>query len=143
MNSLELRQILEQHLAEVSRERDPYLASAGHFYVQNYIRQQLSRWGDVETHSFEVRGKQHHNLILNLRPNLDMNLGKSTQPLLLIGAHYDAVPGSPGADDNATGIAALLALAEVFSAEPAAQPTRPLRLVAFDLEEYGKTNLCD
>ena len=145
MNSLELRQILEQHLAEVSRERDPYLASAGHFYVQNYIRQQLSRWGDVETHSFEVRGKQHHNLILNLRPNLrpnldvnlGMNLGKSTQPPLLIGAHYDAVPGSPGADDNATGIAALLALAEVFSTEPAAQPTRPLRLVAFDLEEYG------
>jgi len=126
MNNSELRQILTQHLAEVSRERDPYLATAGHFYVQNYIRQQLSRWGDLETHNFEVRGKQHRNLILNL--------GHSNQPPLLIGAHYDAVPGSPGADDNATGVAVLLALAQGISAQSLRSP---VRLVAFDLEEYG------
>src|SRR3954471_10160903 len=31
-------------------------------------------------------------------------------PLVVIGAHYDSVPGSPGADDNASGVAALLEL---------------------------------
>ncbi len=126
MNYAELKQTLEQHLAEIARERDPHLASAGHFYVQHYIRSQFKRWGEVETHSFELRGQQHDNLILNL--------GDSAQPPLLIGAHYDAVPGTVGADDNASGVAALLALAEIFAQQPLAHP---LRLVAFDLEEYG------
>ena len=131
MNDLELKQTLEQHLSEVARERDPYLASAGHFYVQQYIRSQLGRWGTVKTHDFDQRGKTHQNLILNLAasdPKAD------SQPPLLVGAHYDAVPGCAGADDNATGVAALLGLAQVFSVEPL---RRPLRLVAFDLEEYG------
>ncbi|MBW4465439.1 MAG: M28 family peptidase [Pegethrix bostrychoides GSE-TBD4-15B] len=130
MNDLELRQTLEQHLAEVSRERDPYLASGGHFYVQQYIRSQFERWGTVEMHDFELRGKTHHNLILNLAGS-DPN---AAAPPVLIGAHYDAVPGCQGADDNATGVAALLALAEVVAPQPL---THPLRLVAFDLEEYG------
>lgn len=125
LDDVRLRHILERHLAEVSRERDPYLASAGHFYVQHYIRTEMSRWGTVATHRFEVRGKLHQNLILDL--------GSGPQPPLLIGAHYDAVLGSPGADDNATGVAALLLLAEVLSSNL----SRPVRLVAFDLEEYG------
>ncbi|MEP0885956.1 M20/M25/M40 family metallo-hydrolase, partial [Trichocoleus sp. ST-U3] len=53
---------------------------------------------------------------------------------ILIGAHYDAVPGTPGADDNATGVAALLELAKAFATEPASYP---IQLVAFDMEEYG------
>ena len=113
------------------RDRDPYLASAGHFYVQQYIRQQLEQWGTVETHEFQVRGKTHHNLILNLPPR---SQSKRKLPPILIGAHYDAVPGTPGADDNATGVAALLELARAFAAEPL---NYPVRLVAFDMEEYG------
>lgn len=113
------------------RDRDPYLASAGHFYVQQYIRQQLEQWGTVETHEFQVRGKTHHNLILNLPSR---SQGKGELPPILIGAHYDAVPGTPGADDNATGVAALLELARAFAAEPLKYP---VRLVGFDMEEYG------
>jgi Zn-dependent M28 family amino/carboxypeptidase len=124
-----LRQSLLLHLQQVARERDPYLATAGHFYVQQYIEQQLSQWGKVERHSFQWRGKSHQNLILNL-PAANL---RSASPIL-IGAHYDAVPGSPGADDNATGIAALLELARTFAAQP---PRHPIRLVAFDLEEAG------
>lgn len=111
------------------RERDPYLASAGHFFVQQYIREELQQWGEVETHEFQIRGDTHKNLILNL-PSLE----NKTSPPILIGAHYDAVPGTPGADDNASGVAVLLELAKAFAAEP---PQSPVRLVAFDLEEYG------
>jgi Zn-dependent M28 family amino/carboxypeptidase len=52
--------------------------------------------------------------------------------IVVAGAHYDSVDGSPGADDNASGIAALLALARAFAH---AQPRRTLRFVAFANEE--------
>jgi Zn-dependent M28 family amino/carboxypeptidase len=129
---MDLKQRLHAHLTQIVRDRDPYLASAGHFYVQQYIRQQLEQWGTVETHEFQVRGKSHHNLILNLTPQASEAKGKSS--LILIGAHYDAVPGTPGADDNATGVAALLELARAFAAQPL---NYPVRIVAFDMEEYG------
>jgi Zn-dependent M28 family amino/carboxypeptidase len=127
---LDLKESLHSHLTQIVRDRDPYLASAGHFYVQQYVRQQLEQWGIVETHEFQVRGKTHQNLILNLPPLR----GKTTSAPILIGAHYDAVPGTPGADDNATGVAVLLELAKAFAAKPL---NYPVRLVAFDMEEYG------
>jgi len=126
---VELKEQLRTHLGEIVRERDPYLNTGGHFYVQQYIRHQLGQWGNVDTHEFTVRGKVHQNLVLNL-PAARSN----KRPLLLIGAHYDAVPGSPGADDNATGVAVLLELARSLFQEPA---NYPVRLVAFDMEEYG------
>lgn len=126
---MDLKQRLHTHLTQLVRDRDPYLATAGHFFVQQYIRQQLAQWGTVETHEFQVRGKTHQNLILNLAV-----LGKEESPPILIGAHYDAVPGTPGADDNATGVAALLELARTFADQPLKYP---VQLVAFDMEEYG------
>lgn len=130
---MDLKQRLHNHLIQIVRDRDPYLSTAGHFFVRQYIYDVLSQWGKVETHEFEVRGKTFQNLILNL-PATNSDRQK---PPILIGAHYDTVPGTPGADDNATGVAVLLELARIFSAEPAKYP---LRLVAFDLEEYGFTN---
>jgi Zn-dependent M28 family amino/carboxypeptidase len=50
----------------------------------------------------------------------------------LIGAHYDSVFGSPGANDNGSGVAALLVLAKRFSGSHNA---RTLRFVAFVNEE--------
>jgi len=129
---LELKERLHTHLFQVVRDRDPYLATGGHFFVQQYIRQQLEQWGIVETHEFLVQRKTHQNLILNLPPVEPRGSGKSSP--ILIGAHYDAVPGTPGADDNATGVAVLLELARALAAEPARYP---VRLVAFDMEEYG------
>lgn len=123
---------LTYHLTQIARDRDPYLASAGHFFVQQYIREQWQQWGTVEIHEFEIREKKHQNLLLNL-PARDGS-DSSQKPIILIGAHYDAAPGTPGADDNATGVAALLELARLFAAEPAKYP---LRVVAFDMEEYG------
>ena len=126
---INLKSRLHEHLTQIVRERDPYLNSGGHFLVREYIRESLSQWGEVETHEFEFNGKTHQNLILNLDSTAGSNL-----PPILIGAHYDAIPGTPGADDNATGVAVLLELAAVFAKSPLKYS---LQLVAFDLEEYG------
>lgn len=133
---MDLKEQLHEHLTHIVRDRDPYLSTSGHFYVKQYIREQFQQWGIVETHEFIIRGQTHQNLILNLPP-INSPLAKGGQggsPPILIGAHYDAVPGTPGADDNGTGVAALLELARIFAAEPIKYP---IRLVAFDMEEYG------
>ncbi|GAB4133707.1 MAG: M28 family peptidase [Cyanobacteria bacterium J069] len=124
----ELKAQLWAHIQQVARDRDPYIASEGHFYVQHYLQENLARWGAVEVQQFTVRGQTHQNFLLKL-PGQDSKL-----PPVLVSAHYDAVPGTPGADDNATGVAVLLELGRSLSATPA---RHPVWLVAFDLEEFG------
>lgn len=60
-------------------------------------------------------------------------------PVVVLGAHYDTVEGSPGADDNASGVAVLLAVAAALAERRAGgwRPARGVRLVAFTLEELG------
>jgi Zn-dependent M28 family amino/carboxypeptidase len=132
MTNAEVEIRLRSHLQEIARERDPYLATAGHFYVQKYIEQELQQYGSVTRHEFTYtpKGRLHQNLVLNL----PAKPGRESQPLIVVGAHYDGVPGTPGADDNATGVAVLLELARAIAAHPL---NYPLRLIAFDLEEYG------
>jgi Zn-dependent M28 family amino/carboxypeptidase len=68
--------------------------------------------------------------VSNIEGTLD---GASRQDeILVIGAHYDTVDGCPGANDNGTGVAALLELARRFAGRP--QP-RTIRFVAFVNEE--------
>jgi len=127
--NMALKERLYDHLIQLVRDRDPYFSTAGHFFVQQYIQEQLQQWGSVEIHEFKVNGRTHQNLILHLPA-----ANNTKKPPILIGAHYDGVPGTPGADDNATGVAALLELARIFATQPI---KHPLQLVAFDMEEYG------
>jgi hypothetical protein len=62
------------------------------------------------------------------RPELD----PARNRYLVVGAHYDTVVGSPGANDNASGVAVLLELARVLAARPA---RLPVVFVAFGAEE--------
>jgi Zn-dependent M28 family amino/carboxypeptidase len=52
--------------------------------------------------------------------------------ILLLGAHYDSVKGSPGANDNASGVAALLEISRMFQM---VDPVLSVRFVAFVNEE--------
>lgn len=62
--------------------------------------------------------------------------GSAADPgLFVVGAHFDTVSGSPGADDNATGVSAMLEMARVLANE---QPLHSIEFVAFALEEIGK-----
>ncbi len=80
----------------------------------------------VERHVFDAGETEVRNLIAEI-PGKERR-----QEIVVVGAHYDTVPGSPGANDNATGVAALLALARAFTGD---QQTRTLRFVAFANEE--------
>jgi hypothetical protein len=73
---------------------------------------------------YEMRGRSFDNIEAEIR-------GEVPQ-IVLVGAHYDSVLGAPGANDNGSGVAAVLALARRFAGRPARQT---LRFVAFVNEE--------
>lgn len=93
----------------------------------DYISKTLREMGyGVREQSFSVEGKTVKNLEAELP-------GKSrVEEIILLGAHYDSVTGSPGANDNATGVAALLSLARLARPQRFA---RTVRFVAFVNEE--------
>lgn len=67
-------------------------------------------------------------------PNIEVVIPGTTHPneIIVVGAHYDCYQGTPGADDNASGVAACLVYAEHFASRPQA---RTLKIVFFVNEE--------
>lgn len=65
--------------------------------------------------------------------NLELTVPGQSPDLIVIGAHYDSVIGCPGANDNGTGVVALLELARYFAKHP---QRCTLKFVAFPNEEY-------
>ena len=65
--------------------------------------------------------------------NFTVNVGDGDRALVLI-AHHDAVPGSPGANDNAAAVAILLTLLERWASRP---PRTRVRLLFSACEEIG------
>src|SRR5439155_20830613 len=91
----------------------------------DFIENSLSRAGlHPRRDSYELQGQACHNIDAEIR-------GASPQ-IVLIGAHYDSVFGAPGANDNGSGVAALLALARRFAQR---STSCTLRFVAFVNEE--------
>ncbi len=92
-----------------------------------YLDRVFREVGDsVAAQEFVVDGKKVNNLEVELR-------GESRpEEIVIIGAHYDSVFGCPGANDNATGTAALLEIARVMAERKLA---RTVRFVAFVNEE--------
>ena len=80
----------------------------------------------VENQKFDFNGKTYRNIIATLE-GCEGNEG-----WLLLGAHYDAAMGSPGADDNASGVAVMLEAAGILNEH---KFHRTIQFVAFTLEE--------
>lgn len=64
--------------------------------------------------------------------NLEVSVGGEGGEVVVVGAHYDTAPGTPGADDNASGVAAALELARSFHGR---KTQRTVRFVFFVNEE--------
>jgi hypothetical protein len=96
--------------------------------VASYIREQFEASGAVvEDQIFVLDGVKYRNIVARFaRKNL------AFEPPLVIGAHYDTVVGTPGADDNASGVAGLIELSRLLGEFP---PALPVELVAWTLEE--------
>jgi Zn-dependent M28 family amino/carboxypeptidase len=119
-------QKLGGEIGERNLARYPELVEAA-----RYIEDTLSDAGwKVDRDTYEVQGKRCHNLAAELHG--------ASPDIVLIGAHYDSVFGSPGANDNGSGVAALLALARRFAGT---KNERTLRFVAFvnDEPQYFQT----
>jgi Zn-dependent M28 family amino/carboxypeptidase len=94
----------------------------------HYISEQFASFGyQVSRQPFVFGGNTYHNIIAERTGN------SLPEVLLIIGAHYDSVSTTPGADDNASGIAGVLGLARALAGT---QLARTIRFVAFALEEW-------
>lgn len=80
----------------------------------------------VEGQTYQMQGHTVRNIVAEIRGR------ERPGEIIVIGAHYDSVFGSPGANDNATGVAVLIELARAHCLE---RPRRTLRLAAFVNEE--------
>ncbi len=81
--------------------------------------------------AFHAAGYAPQRQLLDGCSNVEAEL-RGGEEIVVVGAHYDTVPGSPGADDNASGVAAMLAIARRLSRE---NSRRTIRFVAFANEE--------
>ncbi len=105
--------------------KKPQMLEATKFYLESTLG--ISNFGyRIKEQIYEVDGQAFTNVAVELPGT------KWRDEIIIVGAHYDSIAGTPGADDNASGVAALLALAEVFSGDPQG---RTIRFVGFVNEE--------
>lgn len=136
-------QALQRHVRFLSVDAWPrsYDSATGTAKALDYIVTQFRTLGvTVELQPVKIQGGIYYNAIAHFGPTQGAPM--------IIGAHYDSAghtlapafgntrfaPGThtPGADDNASGVAALLELARLLAAQP---PSKPVHLVAYCLEE--------
>lgn len=123
-----LIQNLKKHIENIHFDRNPY----DHYFelerAADYIRQEFLKAGlDVKEDYFQWEGKSYKNVVAEKKGKTSPNR------VFILGAHYDTVPGSPGADDNASAVAVLLEVARSIQTSPLGCT---VRLIAFSLEEY-------
>ncbi len=108
-------------------ERNGLWSPSHHGAVQEYIRNAFLVAGlEGRQHTFTYAGRLGINVLAR-----KVGRNPALSPIL-VSAHYDTVPGSPGADDNASGVAAMLECARVLASAPI---QRTVEFVAFDMEE--------
>jgi len=122
-------QILDSISETYLRECVDKIAIPRHYHAQPQNNQKIARWITQQLQSYGYQTQyqgEFANILTQLPPN------HSQTPCILVGAHYDSVPETPGADDNGSAVAALLACAKAI-AEYA--PQTPVCFVAFNREE--------
>lgn len=93
----------------------------------NFVESEFLAAGyEVDRQTYQVHEQDCFNLQVELPGRLHPG------EIVVVGAHYDTYPGAPGANDNGSGTAAMLALARRFAKQ---SPERTLRFVAFTNEE--------
>lgn len=121
-------QKLKNHLAQICRPRDAFDNPDALAWVQAYLEEAFLSYGyKIQKQAFVFQDQRFENIIASP----DFSAGP---PELIIGAHFDSVPRTPGADDNGSGVAAMLEAARVLASK---KLKRRLYFVGFNLEEYS------
>ncbi|WP_202796848.1 M28 family peptidase [Pedosphaera parvula] len=120
-------QKLRTWVERISVPRHALLQPEANRECARWLVAQFQEWG----YNVEIEGR-YGNVVA---------LPKTTAPeMTIVGAHYDSVSQSPGADDNASALAAMLGCAEVMSKFG---PHEPVCYVAFNGEEDGMVGSTD
>jgi Zn-dependent M28 family amino/carboxypeptidase len=119
---------LRRYLRMIVGERNPFRGRQHLAEVERFVETEFSGCGlDVESDFFGYGGDTFRNIIAR-------HPGEQNEPLIIVGAHLDSVVGTPGADDNASGVAVLLEIARLLVQER----LRPeVLFCAFNLEELN------
>jgi Zn-dependent M28 family amino/carboxypeptidase len=119
---------LQAHVRMLSETLSP----RGHEDTQNlnqvagYVASALREAGaEVSEQRYRTRYDTEFRNIIGV-------IGPRTDQVIVVGAHYDAFAGLPGADDNASGVAGLIELAGLLAKHP---PRMRVELVAYSTEE--------
>jgi hypothetical protein len=122
------------HLAGTIGERNVRVKPAALAAAGRWLTDELSAYGYIVEHQ---RWSEENVPVENLW--VDLPGTGSSLDQVVIGAHYDSAEGAPGADDNGTGVVALLALARELAGERASPKprarARTVRFVFFTNEE--------
>ncbi len=116
--------VLAEEIGPRSAHRESHALHEASEYIEDVWRAQ----------GFQVE----RQLVVQYGPTPTYNLiarVPGVDPPLVVGAHYDTVPGSPGAGDNASGVAALLELTRAFAPQSGAIRGRAVHFVAWTTEE--------
>jgi Zn-dependent M28 family amino/carboxypeptidase len=120
----QLRRILEV----IVGERNPFSGQRHLTAVESFIEKELASYDlSVESDYFSYWGKTFRNII----GHQGAQRGGS---LIILGAHFDSVQGTPGADDNASGVVVLLEAARLLAR---AGVGSQVLFCAFNLEELN------
>jgi aminopeptidase YwaD len=120
---------LKGHVENIPFDRNPYEGYPKLEQAAQYIAKEFFKAGlDVKEDCFQWEGGSYKNIVAEKKGRT------SPDRVFILGAHYDTVPGSPGADDNASAIAVLLEIARNIQS---VSLEGTVRLIAFSLEEYN------
>jgi Iap family predicted aminopeptidase len=126
----ELRRRLERHVGElagrIGERNSVHYDALGQ--AASYVE------GELDTLGYAVTSQRWTSAGGQEFRNVEVSIGgvDPTAGVVVVGAHYDSNRGTPGADDNASGVAALLEIARLLRND---KPTRTIRFVAFANEE--------
>lgn len=118
---------LERDVRRLAVSRHPVATPQALVDAEDFVALELGAAGlRVERQLFEWKGREFHNVIGTL------DGADPARPWVVVGAHFDSVAHSPGADDNASGVAAMLEVARILGG---ARLAATVQLVGFNLEE--------
>ncbi len=118
---------LREWVEMISMPRHFQAQPADNESTARWVATQLTDWG----YDVELQG-QYHNVVAWPK--------KCSREMAVVGAHYDSVPETPGADDNGSAVAALLGCAEAVARFA---PQAAVGFVAFNCEEDGMAGSID
>jgi len=106
-----------------------------HYQLERYNNEKVKRWikNEFESIGLDCAYQGEYGNVVAVPKKYKTNFS------IIVGAHFDSVPKSPGADDNASAVAGMLAVAKTLQI----YGDLPIAYVAFNREEDGLLGSCD